>query len=221
MPIYKKVNKNFFKKWSPEMAYVLGFFMADGYLFTSKGGGKYFAIQIKDKNLLISIRSVLNSEHKISKRIHKKDNSVFYRFQIGSYEMYNDLNNLGIKENKTYRLELPNIPNEYFGDFVRGYFDGDGNVWIGEIHKNRKTQTLVIHTVFTSCSKDFLVSLYEKLKEKDILGGGVSCKNNAFCLKYSINDSLRLYDLMYNNLGDDLFLPRKKDVFEKFIKLRV
>ncbi len=30
MPIYKTKNEAFFKKWTPEMAYVLGFFTADG-----------------------------------------------------------------------------------------------------------------------------------------------------------------------------------------------
>ncbi|MEA2112529.1 MAG: LAGLIDADG family homing endonuclease [Patescibacteria group bacterium] len=204
------------------MAYILGFFMADGYVFSSKRGSNYFAIQIKDKELLFSIRSVIGSEHKISKRIHNKDKSIFYRLQIGSNEICEDLARLGIKERKTYRLKLPNnIPKKYFGDFVRGYFDGDGNVWTGFVHKNRKTQTFVIHTVFTSCSKDFLNSLHNNIQKEGILGGGISCKRSAFCLKYSVKDSLKLYNLMYNGLGNSLFLPRKKDRFEKFIKMRV
>ena len=203
------------------MSYVLGFFMADGYVFTSKRGASYFAIQIKDKNLLFIIRSVLGSEHKISKRIHNKNRSVFYRLQIGSNSIYKDLVKLGIKERKTYRLELPNVPKKYFGDFVRGYFDGDGNVWIGRIHKDRKKQSVAIQTVFTSCSEGFLKFLHCKIKDNGISGGGISCKKNTFCLKYSINDSLRLYNLMYNKLDNNLFLSRKKNQFEEFIKMRV
>ena len=56
MPIYKKVNKNFFKKWSSEMAYVLGFFMADGSIDVNPRGSQYFSIQICDKELLEEIR---------------------------------------------------------------------------------------------------------------------------------------------------------------------
>ena len=34
--------------------------------------------------------------------------------------------------------------------------------------------------------------------------------------------TLKLYDFMYNRLGtSELFLKRKKDVFEKFIKMRL
>jgi hypothetical protein len=28
-------------------------------------------------------------------------------------------------------MKLPKIPLNFFGAFVRGYFDGDGNVWSG------------------------------------------------------------------------------------------
>jgi len=38
MPIYKTKNENFFKKWTPEMAYVLGFFAADGSMVKNKRG---------------------------------------------------------------------------------------------------------------------------------------------------------------------------------------
>ena len=218
MPIYKKVNKNFFKKWSPEMAYVLGFFMADGYVFTSKRGGKYFAIQIKDKDLLFNIRFVLGSEHKITKRVHNKDESIFYRFQVGSNEMYDDLGKLGIKERKTYRLKLPDIPKKYFGSFVRGYFDGDGNIWVGMIHKDRKTQTRVIQTTFTSCSLNFLSDLQANLCDFGLGKGCIYSRGNAYCLKYSIKDSLNLSKIMYNNLGNNLFLERKKVRFDNYIK---
>ncbi len=218
MPIYKKVNKKFFKKWTPEMAYVLGFFMADGYVFTSKRGGKYFAIQIKDKDLLFNIRFVLGSEHKITKRIHNKDESIFYRFQVGSNEMYDDLGKLGIKERKTYRLKLPDIPKKYFGDFVRGYFDGDGNVWVGMMHKDRKKQTRVIQTAFTSCSLNFLSDLQTSLCDFGLGKGCIYSRGNAHCLKYSIKDSLNLSKIMYNNLGNNLFLERKKVRFDNFIK---
>jgi len=36
VPIHRNVNKDFFKKWTPEMAYVLWLLDADGYI-TKKG----------------------------------------------------------------------------------------------------------------------------------------------------------------------------------------
>jgi hypothetical protein len=41
MPIHKKVNQDFFKKWSPEMAYILGFFTADGSMAKNKRGAHF------------------------------------------------------------------------------------------------------------------------------------------------------------------------------------
>ena len=194
--------------------------MADGYVFTGKRGASYFAIQIKDKDLLYSIRLVLDSEHKISKRIHKKDKSTFYRLQIGSNEICEDLAKLGVKERKTYRLKLPNIPKTYFGKFIRGYFDGDGNVWTGFIQRKRFKNTYTIQTAFTSASNEFLKDLCKSLQKRGIKGGGIYKRknSNAYCLKFSINDSLLLYHLMYDNLKTNLLLLRKKKRFEEFFK---
>ncbi|MCK5285771.1 MAG: hypothetical protein KAJ58_00920 [Candidatus Pacebacteria bacterium] len=221
MPIYKKVNVDFFKKWSPKMAYVLGFFMADGSIDINPRGSHYLSIQICDKELLESIKKTLESNHKISVRKGFGNESDKYRLQIGRKEMFEDLQKLGVNQQKSHTMEMPKVPKKYFGDFVRGYFDGDGNVWVGFVHKERKTPTLVIHTVFTSCSRMFLNSLHNEIQEQGILGGGIICKKNAFCLKYSINDSLKLYKLMYNSLDNDLFLERKRIVFKEFAKLRV
>jgi hypothetical protein len=52
MPIFKTKNENFFKNWTPEMAYVLGFFTADGSMIRNKRGAHFIEFQITDKNLL-------------------------------------------------------------------------------------------------------------------------------------------------------------------------
>lgn len=224
VPVYKKVNKNFFKKWTEDMAYVLGFFAADGYMTINKRGAHFWNIQINDKELLEEIKKVIKSEHKISVRIKtKKREKTSYRLQIGSKEMYGDLYNLGMRQNKTKSLTVPKIPDKYFYHFVRGYFDGDGNVWSGLVHKSRKTSTVVIQTTFTSCSKNFLQNIRDKLGENNIKKGVLrKGKGNFYRLVYSIYGSLNLYSFMYNRLGTSkLFLKRKKDVFERYIKLRL
>lgn len=209
------------------MAYVLGFFAADGYITVNKRGGQFWCIQITDEELLRSIKEVIKAEHKISIRLPKKINeNILYRLQIGSIEMCDDLRKLGFSERKTKSLAIPNVPKKYFSHFVRGYFDGDGNVWSGLIHKNRKTYTLVIQTVFTSCSCEFLEKMREKLQEfgieRGVLIQGRREKGNYYRLKYSVLNTLKLCNFMYNDIGTSkLFLKRKKDVFEKYIKLRL
>ena len=63
MPIYKKVNKDFFKKWTPEMAYVLGFLFADGNIIYTKRNTWFWSIQITDKEILEKIKMEINSSH--------------------------------------------------------------------------------------------------------------------------------------------------------------
>ena len=74
----KKVNKDFFKKWSSNMAYVLGFFSADGYITVNRRGGQFWCIQITDKKLLEQIKKAIESEHKISIKIRVMEMKALY-----------------------------------------------------------------------------------------------------------------------------------------------
>ncbi len=205
------------------MAYVLGFFAADGYITVNKRGGQFWSIQITDKKLLEEIRKVTGSEHTIGVRSGEGKEKTLYRLQIGSIEMCDDLRALGYNERKTKSLSLPNVPSKYLSDFVRGYFDGDGGVWIGHVHKKTTRPLLVIRTVFTSCSEDFLSSLKEEIFRNTLASGVLSKgKGEYYRLTYSVNSSLKLYDFMYNGsiVKNDLYLERKKVVFEKYMKMR-
>ncbi len=216
----KVVNKDFFKNWSSEMAYVLGFFAADGYMWESARGAYFFGFQIKDKNLLYKIRKILNSNHKIAQRISKNSNwHDSYRLQIGSKEMFNDLLMLGMTPAKSKTLTFPKIPKEYLKDFIRGYFDGDGNVYFKKhFAKDRGKDRWVFQTRFTSASRRFLKEIQERLKKKYIQGGYIYQKQRGYELVFSHRDSIALYELMYNNTATSLYLRRKKDIFEKALR---
>ncbi|MDD3531377.1 MAG: LAGLIDADG family homing endonuclease [Candidatus Pacebacteria bacterium] len=224
MPVFKRVNKDFFKKWAPEMAYVLGFFAADGYITLNKRSAHFWCIQITDKLLLEAIKEAVGSEHAISVRKRSGNENTIYRLQIGSKEMCDDLRHLGMKERKTKSMTIPHVPEKYFSHFVRGYFDGDGNVWVGRVKKRNGASNLAIITMFTSCSFEFLERLHLRLAKSDVKGGSIyKAKQGYARLQLSVNDSLKLYDLMYNQPASSigsLFLERKKRVFEKYILLR-
>ena len=225
MPINKNIAKDYFKLWSPNMAYILGFFAADGYMTYNRRGGQYWSIQITDKELLEGIKKVICADHKISVRQSCSTEKTLYRLQIGSKEMCLDLRNLGFTTQKTKNMSVPQVPARFFRDFVRGYFDGDGNVWVGEIHKNRPTRTPYMQSTFTSCSYGFLSEMRRRLRLHGIFGPEISTrKEQYYRLSYNLKGALKLYDFMYNHpvlsSGKDLYLPRKKNTFEKFSKLR-
>ena len=200
------------------MAYVVGFFAADGYISLNNRGAHFWNIQITDKELLDNIKRTVQSDHKIGIRKRNLKESTIYRLQIGSIEMCNDLRKLGFTERKSKNLSVNKVPKKYFSHFARGYFDGDGNVWVGFAHKDRKIPSLTLLTAFTSCSTDFLRLLLKELNKHGIEGGSIYVsKENYSRLQLGTRDSLKLYDLMYNqDNSSGLRLLRKKVVFEKF-----
>ena len=199
------------------MAYVLGFFTADGSMTKNKRGAHFVEFEITDKDLLYKIRELLGSNHKITeiKRNTRWKNT--YRLQIGSKEIFNDLIRLGMTPNKSKTVDLPNVPNKYFSDFVRGYFDGDGNVVSGYFKKaDRKNKSYALATRFTSGSKLILNNLKDNLSRLLGTTGSLHCKDNACRLNYSINDSKRLFRFMYNGgkMSGLIHLERKYKIYK-------
>jgi len=122
------VNENYFKKWSSNMAYILGFIITDGCIVqaTRKGHSDIlsFGVHIKDIDILEKIKNKLESNHKIS-----TTKSTAY-FRITNQKIVNDLKRLKIKHRKTLCENVPPLPKKYIKDFIRGAIDGDGSIYI-------------------------------------------------------------------------------------------
>ena len=218
MPIYREVNRSFFKKWSTEMSYVLGYFAADGTMIANNRGAHFIEFHSTDKQLIIMVRDILKSNHKVSIRSPRDDkHKVAYRLQVGSNEMFKDLLMLGFIPNKSLTITFPIIPEKFKKDFVRGYFDGDGCVYFKQHKaKDRKKKRWVFTTRFTSGSRKFLESLHSEL---DFEGGFILDKERGYELVFSHRDSVALYNLMYHNDCHGLYLNRKYKLFRKAIKV--
>lgn len=220
MPIFKKKNTNFFKKWSLEMAYVLGFFFADGSMFINPRGSHYIAFYSNDKLLLQKIKGTMDVAHKIGARKARRDSGKkSYVLQVGSKSMFDDLKAFGLTENKNKNIRMPRIPARYISHFVRGYFDGDGNVTIS-LYRRRDRGNRMMKTMlagFTSGSKNFLEDIRKCLRQRARLGGGtLYFANRGYRLYYSVDDSKKIYRFMYRGLRNSLFLERKKREFEAY-----
>jgi len=204
------------------MAYVLGFFTADGNMIKNKRGAHFIEFQITDKDLLKKIRELLDSNHKISVRKIDARSKTLYRLQIGSKKIFNDLLKLGLTPNKSKTIKLPVVPEKYSSHFLRGYFDGDGNVTVCTYKRKTRNNksTTILQSGFTSGSKNFLASLKNKLSKAGVVKGGtLYYSSNGWRLYFSMNDSKELYNYLYTGLNktDKLFLKRKKIIFEKYL----
>ena len=204
------------------MAYVLGFFTADGNMIKNKRGAHFISIEITDLEILEKMKQSIGSNHKISIRKHKLPEKDSYRLQIGSKVIFNTLLKLGLMPAKSKIVDLPIIPKEYFSDFVRGYFDGDGSVVIADYirkdRNNKKSKTIL--SGFTSGSPEFLRNMHRELKKiAGIAGGTFNFSSNGYRLYFSVKDSLKLYNFMYGKINNDLLLARKKSKFEEYFKI--
>jgi hypothetical protein len=109
------------------MAYVLGYWFADGCMTSKKSKNSYHVIFSSiDKELLEKIKVVLGSNYKLYS--NKCKSGVCWRLSMSSEKMYNDLSKLGGTERKSLTAKFPNVPKEFLYDFVRGHLDGDGSI---------------------------------------------------------------------------------------------
>lgn len=226
MGIKYAVDETFFTKWSSDMAYVLGFWYADGSVeFAPAMRGKYIRVTCTDREIVESIKFAMRSAHTIVATSKGKRFKDVYLLRIGSAALFDQLVQLGVVERKSTVITLPEVPRQFLMHFVRGYFDGDGCVYL---EKNKKKSNYKrMTTVFTSGSKTFLQQLYTKLCEVDSFTESlkINCTRGectlAYQLRFSTRDSMRLYRLMYlNGLGDGLFLTRKRKIFEEYLEKR-
>lgn len=204
------------------MSYVLGYFVADGCIcFDKNRKNRPYMINItsKDKNHLHKIRKALGSNHKISSK--SRDKFGYFQIQIRNQLLCSDLISLGIRPRKTYNLGKLYIPDKYFADFTRGFFDGDGTVYIYKVNGVPQIKAGFISVswpFFRDFSQRLCVNLNitEKTIHKTI--SKVRLNMPQYNSHFYIDDCERLYDFMYKNAP--IFLERKKKIFEKWKSIK-
>lgn len=205
------INHDYFKNWSNNMAYVLGFVFADGTINTSLHHN-VLKIELSDRDgeVLEFIRDEIQPTLKIYEYQHlDKRSGVISKskiLSISSKEIVKDLINLGCIPNKSYKeIRVPNIETVFQPDFVRGYFDGDGTVY-----HSRKDNTHGIAANISCSSCSFLKDI------KNIVGfGKIETYSNPIKLSmYSYKDIYSLYEYMYNN---GFCLKRKFDKYTNIV----
>lgn len=205
------VNEDYFKKWSSNMAYVLGVILSDGCIVrgTYKGysDALKFGVQKRDVDILEKIKGELSSNHKIS-----PSRNAFH-FCITSQTIVNDLKNLGIIYRKSLREKVPEAPKEYIRDLIRGIVDGDGSIHFDK--RNYPTLSVcggknTIHFI----QKHFLTQfgIYSKIGER-------KRKHTLFYITYRANSAKTLVSYLYSNSG--LYLERKFKLAEKASQIEI
>lgn len=214
----KSVNPNYFQTWSPEMAYILGYLWADGTVNTRYQGVGMSCVQ-SDDYLIRWIRDQFQSKHKVGTfYTNKNDLTKPYTYcMVCSSGLARDLRDLhGMECNKSNK-DLPwrDIPQEFFGHFLRGNFDGDGCVYQGINTVGRilcSISFLGTKTWIDGMAKQISESLPMPPRASHYSGFG-----NTWRLSFHGHENAKaLYGALYPSV-DVPCLTRKRIKFEKLL----
>jgi len=200
-----KINENYFKKWSSNMTYILGFIFADGSITKITHNGcsdkLSFGQNKKDIDILRKIKQELSAEQTLS----ITQDAVY--FSIYSQIIVDDLKKLGVSYRKSFRKsrgKIPDIPQKYTQDFIRGIVDGDGSINFNKkgrpqfnICGKREVMTFIRNHLFSR------FDIYSKIAQAKYYGK----KYNLFYIAYGSNSAKTLINYLYTNAS--LYLERK------------
>lgn len=200
---------------NPNKAYILGLLYADGSNNISKSTIS-ISLQEEDGYLLEAIRNEMQSDKPLeyldysNKHDYGYNYKNQYRLLLFSSHMCHTLNNLGMMPNKSLKLEVPNLRQDLYPHFIRGYFDGDGSLCV------RHTADGLFRSITTITSTEkFCRKIQSIIKESiDIPCGNIydaSCKNGitrVLTISGRIQNQ-KFHEWIYKDA--DLYLQRKRE----------
>lgn len=206
-------DKNLFNNISDnETSYWFGFLCADGWIeYRPRSYSFGLELQISDIEHIKKLNNFIGVDSKIYTRDRKsRINDNIYH---SCYVVYSDktvVDNLiknGMTPNKSFTIKFPDhIADAYMWDFIRGYFDGNGNLSLKSVN-NHEYMRLYLCTA----SIDFANGLYNFL-----LKNGFSPKvfKDKSCYKIYINKKNEV-KTFFNNIYSDgvTFLNRKHELY--------
>lgn len=206
-------NINYFDKIDTEdKAYFLGLIAADGSIDNSR---LRIELQKEDQYILEMFRDIISPEHPIyiNKRVNRKETATL---DLSSVYWVNKLKYLHIIPRKSFcNTSFPDININMIPHFIRGYFDGDGSVYI-----DKKTNDLRIkfigNTLFITELLNVFVSNLDITPVKLHNGKKYQDYTSYFSIARK-KDVINLYDYMYQN--STYFLNRKKKIFDRYYLL--
>lgn len=201
-------NRGFFKRWSREMAYVLGVIVTDGNLASDK---PRVMIAQRERELLDKVSTLMGCDGGIS-----WTGNQTYRLSFQSPEVYADLLALGLTPRKSLTIQWPHVPKLYLRDFIRGCWDGDGSV---SFRKWRAASAS-----YYSGSLAFMEGMRRALVRLGIPEETVNIQRirRPNSVYYQIHlkrhRAAPLFEILYANTPETMCLSRKRKIFEMIVE---
>mgnify|MGYP000123670290 CR=1 FL=1 len=179
--------------WSPKFAYAIGLITSDGCLSSDR---RHIIFKSIDKELVENIKIALSLKNKIGRSTRGGERiKKYFNIQFGDIIFYQFLNRIGLESAKSKTIKKVKVPDEFFVDFLRGLFDGDGTFYSS--WDKRWPNSFVFQMSFSSASLDFLKWLKLKLTTFYKVRGFICKGKGVFNLRYTKGYSKKLFSKMY------------------------
>ncbi len=138
-----KYNLDVFNNENDLSFYLLGSIITDGCVVLKNNKARRVSIDSKDISWLNTIASLIEPNLRV------RETGGSYRLDINSTELCEWLHKWNCGPCKSLTVTLPNIPSQYFVDFVRGCIDGDGS--ISQCKYEKKKNNKIYQYTATTC----------------------------------------------------------------------
>jgi len=201
-------------EWTHEFAYAIGLLASDGNLSSD---GRHINLTSQDKEITEYVRDIFALDNKIGRKARGgSDIKKYFVLQFGSKQFYSFLLSIGLTPAKSKTLHSVDVPARFFGDFMRGCVDGDGNI-SESVHPESKHTQLRLR--IASASPEFLKWLLaEHRRLWHIKGGWIyrDKKKSVESLCFGKKDSIEILRRMYEHKSQ-YYLKRKYKIAVKYL----
>lgn len=198
-PRIHKINENFFKVWSHEMAWVLGLFITDGHINEQTHS---VSLSQKDEKILKVVANYMGADYILAPFGKTMTTPTLI---INSKEIKKDLEVLGIKSRKSLNVPFPVVPEQYLPSFIRGVIDGDG--WV-----QKSGYVMNVTTASIRFAEGLLSVFHSWALHSTITSTTTNTGNIIYRVwvkgKYVLP---KLAKIIYRNAATDNFIPHKRD----------
>ncbi len=192
--------------WSADLAYVVGIFASDGNLGKD---GMYLDVTSVDKEILENVRRILGLTVKIGKKKSGHGN-IAYRIQCKRVMLHKWFMSIGLTPNKSHTIGALDVPDQFFFDFFRGVWDGDGCIY--SYFDPRWKSSFMYYISIASSSRQFLEWLQCKtLSLVKVKGSITKGTRDTLQLKFAKREACIIFDNMFHQSG----LPHLSRKFAK------
>ena len=205
-----KLDETFFDDINTEeKAYFLGVLCSDGNI---RKNNREIVLSVLDVDIdvLQKFSDAIKTDKPIFFVKSKTSNSRYALISISSSRMCEGLGKYGCVNNKTFKMTFPKLLNQnLYNHFIRGYFDGDGCIYVSNKNANRAFSIVGMLPFLLEVQKILIDNC--GLNVTKIVQTGNSCdmvKTLVYCGK---KQCIKIRDWLYKDAT--VFINRKKNKF--------